>query len=229
MKWIALVSCLFLGWGICGAQSGEKNFIDQNYIEVTGTAEMEIVPDEIYLKIVLSEKDKGKKSLEEMEKEMLSILKKAGIDVRKDLLIKDLSSDFKSYFLKRTAIQTEKEYQLCLHGADKVGTLLVELEKAGISNISVDRVDHSQLEKFRREVKVNAVKAAKEKADAFAEAVGQKAGRALYIGESGGGYYSRAAVNASFMTDSGMAEGAPVLDFEKIPLKHSVVVRFELK
>ncbi|MBK7869291.1 MAG: hypothetical protein IPJ74_00735 [Saprospiraceae bacterium] len=28
------------------AQSGVKNFIDQPYIEVTGKAEMEIVPDE---------------------------------------------------------------------------------------------------------------------------------------------------------------------------------------
>ena len=56
MKLTTLVLCLFLSWGISRAQTGEKNFIDQNYIEVTGTAEMEIVPDEIYLKIVLSEK-----------------------------------------------------------------------------------------------------------------------------------------------------------------------------
>ena len=110
----------------------------------------------------------------------------------------------------------------------------MELEKAGISNISIDRVDHSQLEKLRREVKINAVKAAKEKADAFAEAVGQKAGRALYISESGGGYYPRlsAVANVSFKAASVMDAGeemAPVLDFEKIPLKHSVLVRFELK
>jgi uncharacterized protein len=29
------------------SQNGEKNFIDQNYIEVTGKAEMDIVPDMI--------------------------------------------------------------------------------------------------------------------------------------------------------------------------------------
>lgn len=60
MKLTTLVLCLFLSWGISRAQTGEKNFIDQNYIEVTGTAEMEIVPDEIYLKIVLSERIKEK-------------------------------------------------------------------------------------------------------------------------------------------------------------------------
>ena len=35
----------------------EKNYIDQPYIEVTGKAEMEVVPDEIYLRIVINEKD----------------------------------------------------------------------------------------------------------------------------------------------------------------------------
>lgn len=225
------VIAVFLLWVICSmAQTGEKNFIDQNYMEVTGTAEMEVVPDEIYLKIVISEKDKGKKSVEEQEKRMIGILQKLGIDVRKDLLMKDISSDFKIYFLKRAAIQTEKEYQLCMHGAEKIGQLLMDLEAAGISNISVDRLDHSQLEKFRREVKVNAVKAAREKAEAFAEALGQEVGRALYVGENGSGYYPRqnAAANVRIRGASVLHE-APVLDFEKIQLKYSVLVRFELK
>lgn len=229
MKWIAVMIVLL--WPIlCQAQSGEKNFIDQNYMEVTGTAEMEVVPDEIYLKIVISEKDKGKKSVEEQEKRMIGILQKLGIDVRKDLLMKDISSDFKIYFLKRAAIQTEKEYQLCMHGTEKIGQLLMDLEAAGISNISVDRLDHSQLEKFRREVKVNAVKAAREKAEAFAEALGQEVGRALYVGENGSGYYSRqnAAANVR-VRGAGVLHEAPVLDFEKIQLKYSVLVRFELK
>ena len=33
------------------AQVGSKNFIDQNYIELSGTAELEVVPDEIYISI----------------------------------------------------------------------------------------------------------------------------------------------------------------------------------
>jgi len=212
------------------AQIGEKNFIDQNYMEVVGTAEMEIVPDEIYLKIIISEKDKGKKSVEEQEKKMTEVLQKLGIDIRKDLLIKDLSSDFRAYLLKRATIQTEKEYQLCLHGAEKMGQLLVDLEAAGISNISVDRLDHSQLEKCRREVKVNAVKAAREKAEAFAEALGQKVGRALYVGENGNGYYSHQNVAANVrIRGAAMVPEVPALDFEKIQLKYSVLVRFELK
>ena len=39
------------------AQSGAKNYIDQNYIEITGKAEMEVTPDEIYLKIIVDENE----------------------------------------------------------------------------------------------------------------------------------------------------------------------------
>ena len=47
------------------AQSG-KNFIDQNYIEITGTAETLVVPDEIYVSIKLTEKN-HRKTIEEQE------------------------------------------------------------------------------------------------------------------------------------------------------------------
>ena len=53
MKIVCIVLSLLLGSFVTMAQSGEKNFIDQNYIEVSGTAEMEIVPDQIYLKLSL--------------------------------------------------------------------------------------------------------------------------------------------------------------------------------
>ena len=46
------------------AQIGEKNFIDKNYIEVTGKAEMEFTPDKIYIQLLLNEKDaKAKNSV----------------------------------------------------------------------------------------------------------------------------------------------------------------------
>lgn len=232
MKTLSLICSLVLGTLACVAQVGEKNFIDQNYIEVTGTVEKKVTPDEIYLKIEISEKDKGKKTVEEQEKAMVRILEDLGIDVRKDLSIMDVSSNFKSYFLKRTAIQTSKSYQLLLHGTEKLGHLLMTLEEAGISNISIYRVDHSRLEELRREVKVEAVKVAKEKAQAYAEALGQQIGRALYINEYNNGYSVPSAMYSN-MRVRGVAkmadESMPEIDFEKIPLKSSILVRFELK
>ena len=66
------------------SQNGEKNFIDQNYIEVTGKAEMDIIPDLIYLNIILSDKDnKNKQSLDEIDKSMISKFTEIGIDINK--------------------------------------------------------------------------------------------------------------------------------------------------
>ena len=60
MKKTVLLLVLFLGKLALGmAQSKENDFLDQPYIEVTGTAMMEVVPDEIYVKIILREKDQG--------------------------------------------------------------------------------------------------------------------------------------------------------------------------
>jgi uncharacterized protein len=74
---------------------GDKNFIDQNYIEVQGKSEMEIIPDMIYLRILISEKDsKNKTSITEIEKQMIAKLEGMGFNLQKDLAIKDLASNF---------------------------------------------------------------------------------------------------------------------------------------
>lgn len=229
---------LALLMGICPlvmAQDGEKNFIDQNYIEVTGKAEAEIVPDEIYFKIVLNENDdKGKQSLVQLEKSFLAILGNLNIDVEKSLSVRDASSQFKTKRLKSSDVLTTKTYLLLLNTADQVGSLMQMLDKAGIANVSVDRVGHSQIERFRREVKVNAVKAAKEKAVDLAKAVDQQAGRALYIYEypSNEVFPVRLASVSNVATEVyDQADGGqePVVDFEKIKLEYSILARFELK
>ena len=50
------------------SQNSQKNFIDQPYIEVIGQAETEIIPNEIYVRIILSENvKKGRISIEKQE------------------------------------------------------------------------------------------------------------------------------------------------------------------
>jgi uncharacterized protein YggE len=84
---------------------GEKNFLDQNYIEVNGKAEMEVTPDLIYLGITINERDsKNKTPIAESEKQMIDKLKSLGIDVGKDLLIKDLASTFKFNLQNRNPV-----------------------------------------------------------------------------------------------------------------------------
>jgi len=215
------------------AQTGEKNFIDRPYLEVTGRAEMEVVPDRIYMNISINEKDsKGKVVLAQLEKDLLAKLKELGIDTKKDLSISDMSSNFKKYLMKGTDIVTSKEYELVVGSAQMAGNVLMALEKIGISNVSIERVDHSQMEQFRREVKVKAIKAAKEKASDMASAIGQTAGKALYIQEVDFGMSPMmgrlAGMDSNVRFKAEASDSSADVAFEKIHLEYQVNARFEL-
>ncbi|MBU3928148.1 MAG: SIMPL domain-containing protein [Bacteroidetes bacterium] len=238
MKNILIILTILISSSIF-AQTGEKNFIDQNYIEVTGKAEIEIIPDQIYLKIFLNEKEfKNKQSIVEIEKLMIDKLTGLGIDTEKDLAIKDLASNFQFYWLGKSDIFVTKEYQLLVHDAPTAGKVFIELEKIGISNITIDKLDHSKIRVYRKEVKVDAIKAAKEKASELAIAIDQSIGRALFIEEieRNNNYLSN--------TLSGKAAGVTIrgsrsfesselinldVEFEKIKIEYSILCRFELK
>jgi len=216
---------------------GQKNFIDTNFIEVTGKAEMEITPDMIYLKVLLNEKDtKNKISVSDLEAKMVAKLKEIGIDITKNLLIKDFSSNYKFYALSKREILLTKEYQILVNDAKTASKVLIGLEDIGISNVSIDRVDHSKMEDFRREVKVNAIKAAKEKAESLTNAIGQTIGKAIFIQEieSRAGYApgaSNTIMIRGMSSISGSNTNSPVLDvdFEKIKIEYSILCKFELK
>lgn len=214
------------------AQSGNKNFIDQPYIEVNGTAELEFVPNEIYLRIVVSESDdKSKQSLLDKEKTMIATMKTMGINTKDDFAIKDFVSNFNKYFLKRTDIVATKEYQLIVHDAKTLGKFYIAMEKIGISNISIVKVDHSEIEKYKQEVKVKAIKAGKEKAIYLAEAMEQSVGKALYVQEKNYQPYRNHLVQSASMSMSMkvMDSEVPDIAFEKIKLSSTMLLRFELK
>lgn len=217
------------------AQTGEKNFIDQNYIEVTGKAEMEIIPDVITIKILISEKDsKTKTPVAETEKLMAAKLKEMGIDIAKDLALKDLTSDFKYYFILKTDIVLSREYLLTVRDGKTAGRVFIELEKLGISNVSIEKLDHSKIEEFRRDVKVNAVKAAKEKAGFLTKSIDQVTGRAIYIQELDNRVYANQMSNFASLggpgsMHRGVREQDVDINFERLHLEYAVLVRFELK
>jgi len=216
------------------AQSGTKNFIDQNYIEVNGNAKMEIIPDEIYLNINLSERDtKNKESVDNLEKKMLSTLKQIGINLEKQVSIQDFTSNFHKYFLKKKDILKSKDYQVIVHDTKTLSNLFSSLEKIGISNINIEKVDHSKIEDFKLEVKLKAIKDAKDKAKALTAAIDQEVGKAIYINEGSYNMYKSRPQDKRMMVRGmatmNMEEAAPQIEFQKIELENRIMVRFELK
>jgi len=229
---LTFVSALFF----CSAtaQTGEKNFIDQNYIEVTGVAEREIIPDMIYLTIIIDEKNiSGKGTVESVEKLMIERLKALGIDVSKELALQDFSGDYKSYILKKDGLVANKTYQLLVHDAKMVSNVFQELDKMGVTNITISKLNHSKIIQFKKEVRVEAVKAAKEKAQYLTTAVDQSIGRAIFIFEQNAGLENswgrtRNGIMANSLSFS-KNDDDDNFEFEKIKLSYSVLVRFELK
>jgi len=233
MKKLIFPIILILLSGFTFAQTGEKNFIDQPYIEVTGTAEAEIIPDLIYLRISISETDtKGKISVESLEKKMKEHLSGIGIDVVKDLTVGDLSSTYVKYFLKEKEASASREYVLLVHDAPMAGKAVKTLSDDNISNVSILKVDHSQIAQKRFDLRLEAVKAAKAKADAMAEAIGQKTGKALFISEYTDVIpYLQSNVSGvlyNYKEKEDQSYNEPELSFQNIELKSSVSARFIL-
>ena len=206
-----------------------------NYIQVTGRAEKEIVPDEFYLSIVINERDsKGKISVESQQRDMIAALRKQGVDVEKQLKVANLSSEF---FKKNTSVATAK-YQLLLGSAAEVAKAWQALDGLGISNVSILKVSHSALASLKEEVRVDAMRNAQQSARTLAEAIGQSIGKCFYIWDSNNdimpAYYNNAVTVRSMkmMDAAGALEEAveeEPLDFKTIKLQYSVQAKFVLE
>lgn len=206
----------------------------KNCIDVNGQAEMEIIPDEIYFRINLSEEVfKGRKELEDMEQKMTKAMEKCGIDVKKDLSVLDFSSSYDYNWFTGTDVYAQKNYQLLLHDAQTMDKLFKELKDLKISNIQLIKVDHSKIEDYKKEVGKMAMKAAKDKAEYLLDAIGSKIGAVIYVSESG--TYTRE--NRNIRVDgmdignqyTGGLGNSISLDFKKIKLNANVFVKFEIK
>lgn len=232
MKNTILIAALLGVASFSSAQ--EKNFIDQPYVETFATVDTLVTPDRIYLNIFISEKDtKDKISLEELENKMESILKSLKIDTKKDLVLQDLASNFKTYFLKQKDVLKNKLYQLKVSDAQTAGKVIVGLENAGISNVQLDRTEYSEMEKLQVFLKSRAVLKAKEYATALTKPLGQKLGPAIYISEQNQQFYDGLSGKAAGISIRGMStvedEFGPIdIEFQKIKVQASAGVKFKL-
>ena len=181
MKKSFLIFVMFFVWNLFSAQ---KNFLDQPYIEVSASADTLVVPDRIYVSITLNEADsKNKKSVEEQEKQLETILKKLKINTDKDLSVLDYSSSFKKYFLKGQNILKTKKYSLLVRDAYTLANVIISLEEVGISNTEVEKVEYSKYRELLLELRSEAVKRSRITADKLVKPLNQKAGKALYISD----------------------------------------------
>lgn len=233
MKNLIALSIL-LTTSIIGIGQQYNDYIKDPFIQVTGTAKMEIVPDQIYLNILLSEENRNdKKHLQQLENEFLSIIDKLEIP-RDNLSLTDARSNFIKVPFWGKKISKSKEYQLMVKDVNTISKLFEELDEVGISNVSVSYVDHSQMVQFKKEVKINAVIAAKEKATYLLEAIGKEVGDPVSIIETDNIVPSLSSNVAGVTIRGSRSDLSDVyidnqLVFEKITLSYSILATFKIK
>lgn len=217
---------------VAATASAQQTEAFPSYIEVTGVAEKEVAPNEIYLSITINERDsKGKISVDEQQREMLAALKKLGVKPDSQLKMVDLTS---SYFKRGNAL-AKAQYELKLGSAVEVAKVWRALDGLGISQVTVTKVSHTDLEKFKAETRTEAIRAARDNARALAEAIDQKAGKCFWIAD----YSSpvRAVYTAANLKSRAMGEEASFdavveeegLEFQTINLQHRVQAKFVLE
>lgn len=204
----------------------------ENTIQVTGTSEREVVPDEIYVRIIISENDtKGKTTVDQMEQDMIRVLLAAGIDVEENLKVGDMSAEMYTKTFGRRTARTTAIYQLKVGSASQLAQVYQDLGNAEIYNLGVIRVAHSNIRGINDELRVEALRNAQQIARTMAQALGQDIGKAIYIVDHNTvqPVYSRAVAEYSVM-DTAAGAPAPVeLDFRNIKLNYSVTVKFALQ
>ena len=227
-----LISAAFTTFGQNITDAG----VEKPFIEVTGTAEKEIIPDEIYIAITIRERNEGREkiTIDKQEADLLEALKNIGISVE-NLSLSDANADYIRVRWTKKDVITKAGYVIKVGDAQTVGKVFEKLDELKIEDAYISKVSHSKLEEFKKDVRIMAIKAAKEKADYLLAAIGQQTGKALKVYEVLNPRMDETNINIrGARTESSLnyIEGVKVkevdkeIQFQKIKLQAAIYVKF---
>ncbi|MFT5337217.1 MAG: hypothetical protein ACI9YL_001219, partial [Luteibaculaceae bacterium] len=110
-----------------------------------------------------------------------------------------------------------------------------QLDELEVEYANIRKISHSRLEQIKKDTRIQAIKAAKEKADYLLEAIGQKTGKALQVQEVDyPDLRSSPVANHIMKSDPLVVHNTKVstskgeLQFKKIKVRSSVFVKFAI-
>jgi len=209
------------------------------HIEVTGTARLDIMPDEIYVSITIREREEGRDiiDVESQETALKKGLQSIGISLD-NLRLSDSESDYVKIRWKKKEVISSKQYVLKLATAQEVSKTFEKLDELKIQDAYISKTERSDIVELRKQLRIDAIKAAKEKADYLLNAIGEETGHALEVRENiqdyGYRYNSMANniqtyTNVRSFSEESDVEVMPEIGFQKIRLESSIYVKFEIK
>lgn len=227
---MGLMSCYSLG----------QTQPERRVIEVSGSAERMITPDGFTFKITLNERieNKQKITIEQQETALRDELTRLGVDAVKDLSIYDITS---IYFRQKKIkdVLGVKDYRLKIRDLNKIAQLQDLADRLNVGRLDLIDTEHSDITRLRKETKIEAMKAAKAKAEYLLASIGQTVGKAVFIQETDESPLN-ARVNTGFSAISnsvvgltsgviGRASAPDGLSFTQIKLRYVILARFEIE
>jgi uncharacterized protein YggE len=206
------------------------------YIEVRGSAETEVEPDEMMLNIGIQEyweeefekkkepKDyRTKVPLDEIEDSVIKSLRKAGI-AKEDVRVGSIGNYWRE---QGKEFLFSKQLQVKITDFAKVNQLISLLDSKGIRNMNIGGFSHSDMDSIRKKIKSDALKNAREKASWMLQSLEEELGEVLYISEISDGFV------VPFRSESRMlaadAANESIDQVQKITVSYQVNVRFRIK
>lgn len=204
-----------------------QNLQTSPFIEIVGTAEREIIPNEIIIAITLKEQVDGRNkiTIEQQETFLFDELKKQSISL--DKLTFDNANAYQLRVRKKTnELITQKKYILKLNTIEEINRALDAFDGAKIKSFYIEEMSHSDIELYRKEVKIMALQAAKNKATYLLESINQKVGNALEVIEVPDGDSVTTMSNVSLFSKN---EQKSDIGLKPILVKFSIKAKFEIK
>ena len=219
-------------WAVLSLQAQTNAQVNERYIEVTGTSEIEIVPDKIHYLIEIQEyfeeefdgKSKPeeyctKVPLAEIEQGLREALAQAGIpqDAVRTQEIGDYWRQQGQDFL------VSKKFDITLTDFNQINEIIKRIDTKGIHSMRIGELENKDMLAYHQKGKIEALKAAQKKATYLVEALGKKLGDVIRIVEEGNGNIF------SFAQSNVLSSDAASFDsFRTIKKNYSMLVRFEI-
>ncbi len=214
-------------------------------ISVSGSAEIKVAPDEIYLRLGVETRnenlDEAKRQNDERISRALAFFKSSDIkskDVQTDFISVEPTYDNNMSRTKPVGYIVRKSIEVKLTKTDAFESILTGVLANGVNTVHGIEFRTSELRKHRDKARSMAIQAAREKADALAADLGVKRGNvynisanewggwwssgASYWGERFGGAYQNAVQNSAPASEGDNA----ALSLGQISVSASVNVSF---
>jgi uncharacterized protein YggE len=239
MKKYTLILALMFWMGI-GASFAQDQ---QRYIEVTGSAEMEVEADEIHFIITIQEyweeefkknkeyKDyKTKYPIHLIEDELIKTLAKIGIS-KDDIVINSVGNYWRP---QGKQFLVSKQMDIKITDFKLIEKLVNNIDRKGVQSMRIGAMKNSKMTEYRKQVKIQALKAAKDKAEYLLEAVGEELGQVIAISENNAGTFFpqpnfKTRSNTIMESASYDSNSEAVENLRKIKIRYEMHAKFAIK